>query len=97
MRMCADNSYKKEILKFLKTADMDIEDIEVELEEFDVNKLPKDMNDSESIMLAGIPNAPSLYNPLQNKNLAIERQRQVINKMIKYGNLDKVEAEKIIK
>ena len=61
------------------------------------NKLPKDMNDSESIMLAGIPNAPSLYNPIQNKNLAIERQRQVINKMIKYGNLDKVEAEKIIK
>ena len=54
-------------------------------------------NDSESIMLAGIPNAPSLYNPIQNKNLAIERQRQVINKMIKYGNLDKVEAEKIIK
>ena len=39
------------------------------------NKLPKDMNDSESIMLAGIPNAPSLYNPIQNKNLAIERQR----------------------
>lgn len=61
------------------------------------NKLPKDMNDSESIMLAGIPNAPSLYNPIQNKNLAIERQRQVINKMIKYGNLDKIEAEKIIK
>lgn len=61
------------------------------------NKLPKDMNDSESIMLAGIPNALSLYNPIQNKNLAIERQRQVINKMIKYGNLDKVEAEKIIK
>ncbi len=58
---------------------------------------PKDMNDRESIMLAGIPNAPSLYNPIQNKNLAIERQRQVINKMIKYGNLDKVEAEKIIK
>lgn len=61
------------------------------------NKLPKDMSDSESIMLAGIQNAPSLYNPIQNKNLAIERQRQVINKMIKYGNLDKVEAEKIIK
>ena len=61
------------------------------------NKLPKDMNDSESIMLAGTLNAPSLYNPIQNKNLAIERQRQVINKMIKYGNLDKVETEKIIK
>lgn len=61
------------------------------------NKLPKDMNDSESIMLAVIPNAPSLYNLIQNKNLSIERQRQVINKMIKYGNLDKVEAEKIIK
>jgi AAA15 family ATPase/GTPase len=43
MRMCADDSYKKEILKFLKTADMDIEDIEVEKEDFDASKLPEDM------------------------------------------------------
>ena len=54
------------------------------------NKLPKDVNNSESIMLAGIPNAPSLYNPIQNKNLAIERQSLVKNNLIKYGKLYKV-------
>ena len=43
MRMCVDDGYKKEILKFLKTADMDIEDIEVEKEDFDASKLPEDM------------------------------------------------------
>ncbi len=39
MRMCEDSEYKKEILKFLKAADIDIEDIEVEKEEFDPAKL----------------------------------------------------------
>jgi len=43
MRMCADDNYKNKILKFLKTADMDIEDIEVEKEDFDPSKLPEDM------------------------------------------------------
>lgn len=61
------------------------------------NKLPKDMNDSESTMLAGIPNAPSIYNPKTNKVLAKERQRQVISKMVKYGDLDKTKAIEILK
>ena len=39
MRICEDSDHKKEILKFLKTADIDIEDIEVEKEEFDPKKL----------------------------------------------------------
>jgi len=43
MRMCADDNYKNKILKFLKTADMDIEDIEVKKEDFDESKLPEDM------------------------------------------------------
>ncbi len=43
MKMCADSEYKENILKFLKTADMDIEDIEVEVEDFDPSKLPSDM------------------------------------------------------
>lgn len=60
------------------------------------DKLPKDLNSSECTMLAGIPNAPSLYNPKATTNLAKQRQKQVIQKMIKYGNLNKEDANKIL-
>ena len=43
MQRCAEDDFKQKIMQFLKTADIDIEDVEVELEEFDINKLPKDM------------------------------------------------------
>ena len=43
MRLCSDAEYKENILKFLKMADMDIEDIEIKKEDFDPAKLPKDM------------------------------------------------------
>jgi AAA15 family ATPase/GTPase len=43
MKLCSDAEYKENILKFLKMADMDIEDIEVEKEDFDPSKLPEDM------------------------------------------------------
>lgn len=59
-------------------------------------KLPKDLNSAECIMLAGIPNAPSLYNPKVSVELATQRQKQVIQKMIKYGNLSEGEADKIL-
>ena len=51
MQRCAEDDFKEKIMQFLKTADMDIEDIEVELEEFDVNKLPKDMPSNIKIEL----------------------------------------------
>lgn len=60
------------------------------------DKLPKDLNSSECTMLAGIPNAPSLYNPKASSKLAKQRQKQVIQKMIKYGNLNKEDANKIL-
>lgn len=59
-------------------------------------KLPKDMTDGECIMLAGIPNAPSVYNPKVNLDLARERQKQVADKMVEYGYLTKEEEENII-
>ena len=40
------------------------------------------MTDYECIMLAGIPNAPSVYAPTVNPELAKQRQRQVMDKMI---------------
>ena len=47
-------------------------------------------------MLAGIPNAPSVYAPTKNPELAKQRQKQVINKMTKNGYLSKEEANKIL-
>ena len=43
-------------------------------------KLPKDMTDYESTLLAGIPNAPSIYALTNNPELANERQQQVLKK-----------------
>ncbi len=60
------------------------------------NKIPSAMTDYECILLAGIPNAPSIYAPTKNPDLARQRQLQVISKMIKYGYLTKEEALKII-
>lgn len=51
------------------------------------NKEPINMNDNESTMLAGIPNAPSVYAPTKNYTLAKQRQRQVLDKMVEYGNI----------
>lgn len=45
------------------------------------------MTDSEAILLAGIPNAPSVYAPTKHPELAKERQKQVVEKMVKYKYL----------
>lgn len=57
---------------------------------------PQDLTEGESIMLAGIPNAPSVYNPKVSPRLARERQKQVIDKMIKYGKLSEGKADEIL-
>lgn len=49
------------------------------------NKEPIYMSDYESTMLAGIPNAPSVYAPTRNLELAKQRHRQVLDKMVEYG------------
>lgn len=59
-------------------------------------KLPKDLTDSECIMLAGIPNAPSVYSLNANPELAKQRQKQVIAKMIKHKALTEEEAKRIL-
>ena len=51
-------------------------------------KPPSEMNFDECTLLAGIPNAPTNYNPVANPELARERQAQVIEKMIKAGYLE---------
>lgn len=60
------------------------------------DKEPQDLTEGESIMLAGIPNAPSVYNPKVSSKLAKERQKQVIDKMVKYGKLSEGKADEIL-
>lgn len=60
------------------------------------NKESIDMTDYESVMLAGIPNAPSVYAPTHNLELAKQRQKQVLAKMVEYEYLSQEKADNII-
>lgn len=58
-------------------------------------KEPKDLTLYEASMLAGIPNAPSVYAPTVNPDLAKSRQGKVIRSMVEYGYLSQEEANKL--
>lgn len=60
-----------------------------------LNKEPKDMNLAEASMMAGIPNAPSVYAPNVNKELCKKRQAKVISSMVDCDYISKEEADKI--
>ena len=60
------------------------------------NKELDEMTDYECILLAGIPNAPSVYAPTKNPDLAKQRQKQVMRKMIENGLLTEEEANEIL-
>lgn len=59
-------------------------------------KAPKDLTLSEASMLAGVPNAPSVYAPTVNPDLAKKRQKHVLNKMVEYGYLTQEEANTVL-
>jgi len=59
-------------------------------------KEPWQMNAYECTLLAGIPNAPSVYAPTANPELAAQRQQQVLNDMVRWGFLTRAEAEAIV-
>ena len=61
-----------------------------------LNKEPKDMTLSEATMLAGVPNAPSVYAPTANIELTQSRQKKVIADMVKYEFLSKEDADGIV-
>ena len=42
------------------------------------------MTDYEATLLAGVPNAPSVYAPTKNLDLAEQRQRQVLKAMLEH-------------
>lgn len=55
-----------------------------------------ELNLYEMTLLAGIPNAPSVYAPTKNPELARQRQAQVLNKMVKCGYLTQEKADEIL-
>ena len=61
------------------------------------NKTPDQMDLYESTLLAGIPNAPSVYDPKKNPDLAWQRQKQVLRKMIRANYLTQEQADEILK
>lgn len=67
-----------------------------EAADFYYDKEPKDLTKYEATLLAGVPNAPSLYNPVNSPELAKSRQSKVLRNMVEYGYLSQKEADKII-
>lgn len=59
-------------------------------------KSPKEITLEEGSILAGLPQAPNAYSLDQHINIARERQKMVLNAMIKYGYISKEEAEEAI-
>lgn len=60
------------------------------------DKKPIDMNEYESSMMAGVPNAPSIYAPTKNSDLASQRQRQVLEKMVRHEFITEKEMDEIL-
>ena len=58
-------------------------------------KDPIELNDYEATLLAGVPNAPSVYSPKVNLNLAERRQDVVLKKMVEAGYLTNKEMIEI--
>ena len=58
-------------------------------------KAPGQLTDYEATLLAGIPNAPSVYSLSANPDLAAQRQAYVVGQLVKYGYLTDEEAAAI--
>ena len=61
-----------------------------------LDKEPSEMNLDESSMMAGIPNAPSVYAPTKNSDLTRSRQRHVLETMVENEYISEEDADKII-
>ena len=56
-------------------------------------KQPRELNLAEAAMLAGLPNAPSLYSPYVDFKMAKKRQITVLDAMVRRGFIDERTAE----
>ena len=56
-------------------------------------KTLKDITIAEAAMLAGLPQAPSAYNPIRNPKRARARQLHIIDRMVENGFITEAQAE----
>lgn len=61
------------------------------------NKTPNQLTDYECIMLAGLPNAPSAYSLNKDPELAEQRMKQVLRRMVSNKVLTQQKADTILK
>lgn len=61
-----------------------------------LNKEPIELDLNEATLLAGIPNAPSIYQLSNNSKYTYQRQIIVINSMVENNYLSQEEADKLI-
>ena len=59
-------------------------------------KVPSQLNDYECAMLAGLPNAPSNYSPKTDPELANQRLKQVLKRMVECKKITQSQADSII-
>jgi penicillin-binding protein 1A len=57
------------------------------------NKHAKNLKLFQAAMLAGLPQAPSEYNPFRNPQAALERRNEVLRKMAENGFITQAEAD----
>ena len=60
------------------------------------DKEPIDMDKYECTMMAGVPNAPSVYAPTKNPDLAKQRQKQVLERMVSYEYITQEDMNQIL-
>lgn len=60
-------------------------------------KHAKDLKLEEAALLAGLPQAPSLYSPYTNPDLAIQRRNEVLKAMYEQNYIDKKTYDKLSK
>lgn len=58
-------------------------------------KEPSELSDYECAVLAGLPNAPSVYSLDENKELALQRVGQVLQSMVRNKMITQEEADRI--
>lgn len=60
------------------------------------NKLPKDLTDGESVLLAGLPQAPSAYALFEHLDRAVQRAEIVLDSMIEKNYISTTQKEVIL-
>ena len=61
-----------------------------------LNKDATEMTLADSTMMAGIPNAPSVYAPTVNPDLTRDRKEKVISSMVEYNYISETDANNLI-